>query len=66
MDITVNGKKQSVDDNLTITELLIQLALKPGITIVERNGEIVERDSYDDIRIADNDILELIRMVGGG
>lgn len=66
MNVTVNGKKQSMDGDLTIRELLEMLGLKPGITIVERNGEIVDRDSYGAIRITDGDILELIRMVGGG
>jgi thiamine biosynthesis protein ThiS len=33
---------------------------------VERNREIVDREAFRDTRLADGDVLELVRLVGGG
>jgi len=33
---------------------------------VERNGQIVQRGTYQDIMLEDDDSLEIVRFVGGG
>jgi thiamine biosynthesis protein ThiS len=33
---------------------------------VERNREIVDRDAYRETHLSEDDILELVRLVGGG
>ncbi len=37
----------------------------PG-TIVERNREIVDREAYRETHLSEGDVLELVRLVGGG
>ena len=66
MTLTVNGEKREVADGATVAALLSTLDLSQQATVVERNGEIVDRASYTDAVLADGDTLELVRLVGGG
>ena len=66
MTVTVNGEQREVEDGMSIFGLLELLRLKPQVTIVEKNAEIVERLKYEDTPLADGDVLELVRLVGGG
>jgi len=40
--------------------------LEPGFVVVERNGEALERATYETVVLADGDRLELVRAVAGG
>ena len=51
---------------LRSSSLLTELGLHPQGTIVERNREIVDREAYPDTHLAEGDVLELVRLVGGG
>ena len=66
MQITVNGQRREVADDLTITMLLADLGLGPKATVVQRNDDLVKRAQYDDTALAEGDVLELVRFVGGG
>jgi thiamine biosynthesis protein ThiS len=33
---------------------------------VERNGEIVPRDRYEECELRDGDVIEVVHFVGGG
>ena len=65
MKLTVNGEPREVAGT-TVLALLEELGLNPGATVVERNAQIVDRASYRETALADGDILELVRLVGGG
>ena len=47
-------------------DLLDELGLHPQGTIVERNREIVDRETYRETNLSEGDVLELVRLVGGG
>ena len=66
MTITVNGVKRVAPDGLSIRGLLDELKLSMAATVVEVNGVICDRDTYDVHVIQPNDILELVQFVGGG
>lgn len=66
MNVTVNGENQTIGDRLTVLDLLDSLNLKAETTVVERNGDILERASFGDTSLAEGDVLELVRFVGGG
>jgi len=66
LKVTVNGQKKSFESKLTVMELLLNLNLAPGITIVEQNGEILSKGTYEEVEVKDGDVLELIRFMGGG
>jgi sulfur carrier protein len=65
MKLTINGEERDVASG-TVLALLEELGLNPQATVVERNGEIVNRDRYRETRLAAGDVLELVRLVGGG
>lgn len=65
LQLTVNGEPREVAA-ATVFDLIQELGLHPQGTIVERNLEIVDRAAYAETRLADGDVLELVRIVGGG
>ena len=64
--INLNGKEREVARNITVSALLDELGLVPGMVVVERNREILSRDSYPTVRLSEGDRLELVHFVGGG
>jgi len=66
MKVKINGEDREVDDGLTLTALLESLQIRPGRVVVERNRDIVPRDSYNATLIDDGDTLEIVHFVGGG
>ena len=63
--LTINGEPREVAAG-TVWSLLEELGLHPQGTIVERNREIVDREAYRETHLSEGDILELVRLVGGG
>jgi len=47
-------------------QLLRSLDLNPGLVVVERNREILDRDRYGEVEVEAGDRLELVHFVGGG
>ncbi|MCF6291047.1 MAG: sulfur carrier protein ThiS [Desulfobacterales bacterium] len=66
MNIIVNGKQKEIAPATILISLVRELELDPEAIVAEHNGRIVRRDEYDSLALAENDILELIRFVGGG
>jgi thiamine biosynthesis protein ThiS len=66
MKVQVNGDGRTVEEGSTVLDLLETLDLKPAATVVERNGDILERASFGDTPLAEGDVIELVRFVGGG
>lgn len=66
IEVTVNGETRQVDAGHTVTSFLESLDLHPGLVVVERNREILDRDRYDEVRVEAGDVLELVHFVGGG
>ena len=65
MKVKINGEDRQVAAG-TVWSLLEELGLHPQGTVVERNREIVDREAYRETRLAEGDVLELVRLVGGG
>lgn len=66
IEVVVNGEARQVQVGLTVRAYLKSLGLHPGLVVVERNREILDRDDYADVRIESGDVLELVHFVGGG
>jgi sulfur carrier protein len=64
--VTINGESREAAVGTTVLSLLTELGLHPQGTIVERNREIVDREAYPETHLAEGDVLELVRLVGGG
>jgi len=66
LTIQVNGEVRTVGSGTTVKDLLESLDLHPGLVVVERNREILDRDAYGDQTLEEGDRLELVHFVGGG
>lgn len=66
MNVTVNGEPRDVGADLTIAGLIRMLGLKPELTAVQVNDEILERTLLSEYVLSEGDVVELIRIVGGG
>lgn len=64
--IRLNGKEREVRGDLTVSSLLAELELHPGMVVVELNREIVPRAGYAHARVVEGDQIELVHFVGGG
>ncbi|MCB1179201.1 MAG: sulfur carrier protein ThiS [Leptospiraceae bacterium] len=64
----VNGKTISLNSlsKNSIPGLLEFLNLSPTTIAIEKNGEILEKDSWEKEEIKDSDSIEIIKFVGGG
>ncbi len=65
MKLIVNGEPREVSAR-TVLGLLEELRLQPKRMVVEQNGVIIQRDSFGDTQLGEGDVLELVRIVGGG
>jgi len=66
IEILLNGEGRAIPAGMTVRELLEHLAVQPALVVVERNGDILRRDSYPDVPVESGDVLELVHFVGGG
>ena len=66
MQLTVNGKPREVAISGTLKEFLEANGVNPALVAVEHNGEIVRRERFAEVPLAEGDNLEIIHMVGGG
>ncbi len=66
VEIQVNGKGREVRRGITVLELLEELEVHPGLVVVERNREILDRERYAEVEVTEGDRIELVHFVGGG
>jgi thiamine biosynthesis protein ThiS len=66
MRLVVNGEARTVRDGITLSDLVRELDLERRPIAVERNLEVVPKDRYGSVRLAEGDALEIVSLVGGG
>jgi sulfur carrier protein len=64
--LQVNGRRVELDGPTALLTYLEELGVSPRAVAVELNGEILERAAYADAMLDDGDVVEIVRMVGGG
>ncbi len=65
MKITVNGEIETIEP-CTIDDYLAHKDLNRSALVVEHNQQIVKQHLWGEIRLEENDTLELLSFVGGG
>lgn len=65
MKIKVNDKDISFNKR-TVDELIEFLNLNANRIVVEKNATIIPRDRYEEEELEEGDVMEIIRIVGGG
>jgi sulfur carrier protein len=66
MKITINGESKEVNDGITVTELLQEISTPVVGVAVELNRAIVPRSLHVSTVLQEGDLLEIVKMVGGG
>jgi thiamine biosynthesis protein ThiS len=66
VNILVNGKEMELAPAATVARLLGELGVEGPYALVERNGEPVERERYDQTALEEGDTLVVARPVAGG
>jgi sulfur carrier protein len=64
--VRANGKPYEVPAHMTVAGFIRTRSLDPKFVVVELNGEPLERERYEEVRLANGDRLELVRAVAGG
>jgi sulfur carrier protein len=64
--LQVNGKQVGLERPTPLLAYLEKLGVNPKAVAVEHNGTIIERASYEGVTLKQDDIVEIVRMVGGG
>ena len=65
INVRLNGKEASTSASHMI-DLLTELNINPTQVIVEVNQVILKHDDLKKQKIKPNDIIEIIRYIGGG
>ncbi|HEY8815132.1 MAG TPA: sulfur carrier protein ThiS [Candidatus Dormibacteraeota bacterium] len=64
--LQVNGKPIELDGPTALTAYLEVLGVSPRAVAVELNRMIIDRDAYPTTILRGGDVVEIVRMVGGG
>ncbi|HET7466304.1 MAG TPA: sulfur carrier protein ThiS [Candidatus Dormibacteraeota bacterium] len=66
IDVQINGKRVDLEEPTRLLDYLEKLGVDPRAVAVEHNGEIIARDRYAEVTLRAKDVVEIVRMVGGG
>jgi len=66
MRITVNGQSRTVNDRLTLETLIADEGLADAACAAEVNKTLVPKADRDQRTLHDQDVVELVTLVGGG
>lgn len=64
--IIVNGKMLELPTGQLLADFLLSTGFEPTRVVVELNGVIVPRASYQSLKLTNGDTLEVVTFVGGG
>ena len=64
--VNINGEILELEKNLSITEMLKILNIKPTNIAVECNLQIVSKSQYSSYKIQNNNKIEIVNFIGGG
>ena len=64
--LQINGKRVELDGPTPLLAYISRLGVDPRVVAVEHNGAILERARFAGTILRDRDVVEIVRMVGGG
>jgi cysteine synthase A len=64
--IFINGKREEVEKEISVSRLLEIKNIKPEVVTVELNEQIVEKRKYQETKLKPEDKLEFVYYMGGG
>jgi thiamine biosynthesis protein ThiS len=64
--VQINGKQVELEQPTRLLDYLDHLGVNPRAIAIEHNGVIIERADYEQTVLRAGDVVEIVRMVGGG
>ncbi len=64
--LQVNGRRVELPGPTPLLDYLRELGIDARAVAVEVGGEILEREQYPSCVLREGDVVEIVRMVGGG
>ena len=64
--IKINGKIKTIIDKLTLYELINDLKIPIAKVAIELNKEIINKKEIKEIKLENNDVIEIVHFIGGG
>ena len=62
----VNGEIVTLTEPVSLKDFLEKSGYTTGRIAVERNGDIVPKNTYHSVMLTEADTLEIVHFVGGG
>lgn len=62
----LNGTAVQLDACTTLKEFLLERGYDISGIAVEKNGNIVPKTTFSEVMLEDEDVIEVVRFVGGG
>ena len=66
IELQINGRKVELEGPTPLLVYIERLGVNPKAVAVELNGTIIDRAQYADATLRAGDVVEIVRMVGGG
>ena len=66
MIVSVNGEQQELPEGINLDQLLKDIMQNSVRIAVEINREIIPKSNYTKCVLKNNDVIEIIKAVGGG
>ena len=63
--VKINGEAKEIAGK-NLLEYLKENGFNPEQLVVERNFEIISKEQFGSVTIQDEDVIEVLRFVGGG
>ena len=64
--IQLNGDPYEISKGTNLNELLNKLKIQKNKVAIEVNGEIVEKNKYQNLILSKDDKVEIVKFIGGG
>ena len=66
MFLKVNGETVDIIDGAKVSDLLDMLEIPKSKVAVERNGIVIPNSQLHTTTLEDEDVIEIVRAIGGG
>jgi thiamine biosynthesis protein ThiS len=67
MKLQVNGRPIELGEGrVSVLDYLVRNGLRPELVAVELNLDVLERGRFGEVYLAEGDVLEIVKFVGGG
>jgi sulfur carrier protein len=66
MNLIINGKNKTFDNNITLQNILNKLRIEKKVMALAVNMQIIKKENWSKYIPKDGDKLELLQFVGGG